>query len=282
MTGNSAKIDGQFGLLNKELLELVYSENSTELKWRDVVKRTMGILIAARKNGKSFDELSKIYAKYGFSMTPLTLRAYFFEFKMEAAANREINAQLKQIQTQKNEFVFERAVINGANANQAVVKAVKTEHRRLRIVSTSKDLFGNAPGDGQEHADHAAPAASQQRRQPRPQAEKRTEPRKTSQKSQQTPDQDIPSPSPAGSAGAPKIEDLRRYASTANPTEELTDDVILKADNRVYYASGEPFDGVLSERQIRLLEISKKLIAKKKGNGGNRTGSSFTTIPKDL
>lgn len=77
---------------------------------------------------------------------------------------------------------------------------------------------------------------------------------------------------------APTFDDL---ALTAGPRDaDLSEDVVLCDDGRVRYDSGKPFDDILTPREIRLLEMSKRLL--RPSRTVSRTAHEFRRLPKNL
>lgn len=77
---------------------------------------------------------------------------------------------------------------------------------------------------------------------------------------------------------APTLDEL---ALKAGPRDiALPEDVVLGDDGRVRYESGKPFDDVLSRREIRLLEMSKRLLCPSRTP--SRTAHEFRRLPKNL
>ncbi len=77
---------------------------------------------------------------------------------------------------------------------------------------------------------------------------------------------------------APTIEYLKEHV-TEDP-EPLRDDVVLK-DGYVFYSTGEPFDGLLTTRQVRLLEMSGRLLGEASRFKG-RTHHQVVKLPKNI
>lgn len=94
--------------------------------------------------------------------------------------------------------------------------------------------------------------------------------------------------SPSGFAEPPPPHALRGEAPTfeyltAHTREEpepLRDDVVLK-DGRVFYSTGEPFDSLLTTRQVRILEISGRILGEASKFKG-RTHHQVVKLPKEV
>jgi len=82
----------------------------------------------------------------------------------------------------------------------------------------------------------------------------------------------------AATSEAPTIDELRLNA--VRYKTERDEDIVL-TDGHVYYASGRPFDGVLSAREVRLLEFGGRLLAPA-DTSGSRTAHQFVELSKDL
>lgn len=80
------------------------------------------------------------------------------------------------------------------------------------------------------------------------------------------------------SGEAPTIDDLRACALSHGT--ERDEDVILK-DGRVFYASGRPFDGVLSHREVQLLQSCGRLLSSAAAFP-SRTAKYFVKLDRDL
>lgn len=88
----------------------------------------------------------------------------------------------------------------------------------------------------------------------------------------------VPTADAADDRPAPTLDEL---ALKAGPRDvALPEDVVLGDDGRVRYESGKPFDDVLSRREIRLLEMSKRLLCPSRTP--SRTAHEFRRLPKNL
>jgi len=235
----------------------------------------MGPIIAARKSGRTFEQISEIFKDEGLVITPATLRSYYFDFKAETEANKLTARQVEQIQETRDRLTTEKVVKKGDHAHRTAAKESRQRlASKMKIIPAAELLVGD-PGedDSTERRPRSVPTQRRPSAPSRPPASKKGEVLPSH-------DDQIGDRQPPGRA--PTLDDLRRYTESADGKEELREDVVLKTDNRAYYASGEPFDGILTSRQIRLLEISRRLVAQKNGEAGGRTKGSFTALPDKL
>lgn len=258
------------------LLKSIYDENESEEigARRRAVRQLMGPIIAARKSGKSFELISKILADADLQISPSTLRSYYFDFKAEVEASKVTSRLVKQVLETSDQLNMVRATKKGADAHRSIAKeAGRKLASKMKLVSTAEMLADRQLKSDPDERPAKPPASA-----PRVPST----PSRKSATSTTPPPQSTPRTPEKFSGKAPTLEDLRKHAENAEGREELSEDVVLKADNRAYYASGEPFDGMLTARQIRLLEVSRRLVAPKKDGGSKRTAGSFTTLPDKL
>lgn len=295
---------GDIEVARQRLLEAIYSELPDDrfLK-RDAVKQLLSTLIAARERGLAFEKIAEILRQSGLDLPVETLRSYFFELKTDAELAAENVRHAKKVaQT--------RAAI------QNKVLELHTEHgselaaRRARLTQ-AKPRFVNAFS-----ASESEPVSNPtQQRQEEPRAVKRN--LKAENARPASPAAPLPEPAAPeaarlnsegeGSANAgvastetaiPTSETATRAApaikgendgvltltaieEASRATEdrtELLDDVELREGDLVYYISGQPFRGLLSQRQIRLLRTVGKIIAPTK----SRSSKDFVAMPTKL
>lgn len=256
------------------LLKRIYEEDEDDelhIK-RQAIRQLMGPIIAARKSGMTFELISEIFQGDGLEITPATLRSYYFDFKAETEANKLTARQVEQIQETRDRFSTEKVVKKGDQAHRAAAKEANRKLAgKMKIIPAAELLAGDPGEKGPSERQPRSVPAQRQPSTPRP--EKSTPSPSTSHTRERP---------PSTNSCAPTLEELRKHADSAEGKEELSEDVVLRTDNRVYYASGEPFDGILTTRQLRLLGISRRLVAQKKGAGGDRTKGSFTKLPDKL
>lgn len=77
---------------------------------------------------------------------------------------------------------------------------------------------------------------------------------------------------------APTLDELAVRAGQRDA--DLPEDVVLCDDGRVRYESGQPFNDILSRREIRLLEMSKRLLCPSRTP--SRAAHEFRRLPKNL
>lgn len=87
-----------------------------------------------------------------------------------------------------------------------------------------------------------------------------------------------PTPDAQDDRPAPTLDDL--LLTTGPRDADLPEDVVLCDDGRVRYDSGKRFDDILTRREIRLLETSKRLLCPSRTP--SRTAHEFRRLPKTL
>lgn len=236
--------------LRRSILEDIYADQDQQdnLAKKEVIRQLMGVIIAAKKNGKSYQEIAEVLQKNGLDINENTLRAYYFDLKADYELQAETQALAKKIQESRQQIILKKMASADASTNAEVTRQYFSK-RNPRKEETPKNTATYSPAP--------APAAPEPGAASPPKAAVEMDVR---------------------GGGAPTISYLEAIATDRTPQFELDEDLIIKGET-VVYASGKPFEGALSARQIRLLKVSKRLIAR---NKGAKTSASFVAMKKDL
>ncbi|NLP65547.1 hypothetical protein [Paraburkholderia sacchari] len=295
---------GDIEVARQRLLEAIYSELPDDrfLK-RDAVKQLLSTLIAARERGLAFEKIADILKQAGLDLPVETLRSYFFELKTDAELAAENVRHAKKIAQTRAAIQNKVLELHTEHGNELAAK-------RARLTQ-AKPQFVNAFGAGE--LEPASRPSSQRPEEPRP--PKRILKAEIARPA--SPAAPLQEPAALEAArmisegeGAANAEDKsteiaiptsenRTRATPAKNSEgevaltltaieeasratedrtELLDDVELREGELVYYVSGQPFHGLLSQRQIRLLRTVGRIIAPTKG----RSSKDFVAMPTKL
>jgi hypothetical protein len=292
-------------IARQKLLEAIYSELPEDrFQKKEAVKQLLSTLIAARERGLPFEKIAEILQASGVELPAITLRAYFFELKTQAELAAESVRHARKVAETREAIqrrVLEKHVEHGAElaakrarqtqANPRFVNAfeqsgVEPEAANVPAMRTEPRAQNPAGILKRETARPASPAAPL----PPPAAPEaariNSEGGGAAEASGKSTVAGIPTSEKAESAspairadGSPMtltaIEAVSRETETRT---DLLDDVELREGELVFYVSGQPFHGFLSQRQIRLLRTVGKIIAQTKG----RSSKDFVSMPTKL
>ncbi|MGP8437833.1 hypothetical protein ACT2FY_39080 [Paraburkholderia fungorum] len=292
-------------MFRQRLLERVLSENKSNRLWkREAVKRLLSALIAARESGMTFEAISEMARESGLDLPTETLRSYFFELKTESELSAErIRHAQKIAQTRES---IQKQVLEKHEEHGFALAA-----KRARMTQAMPEVVNAFEGDavstaGIEQVEPHRPVVSRVERKempehktarpaspaapvPPPAAEEPA--RFESERVVREPIADVkpastlPTSEKANRAapdvqseGAMTLADIERASLATEERTELVQDVELRAGELVYYVSGQPFQGLLSQRQIHLLRRVGRIIAPTKG----MTSKDFVSMPTKL
>lgn len=298
MSPTRRKIErNEIEVARQRLLEAIYSELPDDrFAGREAVKQLLGTLMAARDRGLPFERIAGILQQSGVELSPVTLRRYFFELKTEdglaadSLRHRRKVAQTRDaIQRQMLERHTEHANELAAQQTQAAPQPVSTWGGREAYPDANNST--QEPDESARVRRHLAarPARPASPASPpaAPEAMRLDSGRlETASADAKSAVNGIPpAEKPAGvpftiDAGSGPLT-LTAIEAASRATEERTDlleDVELREAELVFYVSGQPFQGFLSQRQIRLLRTVGKIIAPTRG----RSSKDFVTMPARL
>lgn len=273
---------------------------------KGAVRQLIGTLIAARARGLSFEKLAELMAEGGIEIATETLRAYFFEMKTEAELSAENAEHAQKIASLRKEFGSGALADDLAHAeNVATNRAIRLAAVRPRVDAFADDDLPPAPA----HPGRAAPKLVRPRPKPAnppgphapapsvpsgerhgivsgvsPETGTKAELQSVQQPANVAPSiRDEVSVATASPALAPTHSEARTVDrieadSVGKDKSELDEDLHVTESQHVVGASGRPFVGFLSAKQIYLLRTVGKLIAPTKG----RSSKDFVPMPSRL
>lgn len=292
-------------IARQKLLEAIYSELPDDrFVKRDAVRQLLGTLIAARERGLPFGKISEILQQSGLALPAETLRTYFFQLKSRAELAEESARHVRKV-AQTREAIQKQVL--GRHAAHAHELAA-SRARRIQVTAQPVSAVGSDEAERQPETVPSSTVEPQPQITPRILADKPARPaspaspppppaapeaaRSDSGQAQTTgvgaglavcgvpPSGKAENTSPTIDAGGVPMT-LTAIEAASCETDERTDlleDVKLRGAELVFYVSGRPFQGFLSQRQIRLLRTVGKLIAQTKG----RSTKDFVTMPVRL
>jgi hypothetical protein len=269
----------------QRLLEAIYSELPDDRHLgRDAVKQLLNTLIAARERGLAFERIAEILKQSGVDVASVTLRRYFFELKTESELAAEAARHTKKVAETR------RAI-------QDKFLALHTEHgdalARQRLTQVAP-RFANAFDDVQTPVPTASPekrveADSSDQRFQEPKVARPARFESEGVVSEPVADVKLVSTLPTSenanlatpdvqSEGAMTLADIERASLATEERTPLLGDLELRAGDLVYYLSGQPFQGLLTERQIYLLRRVGRIIVPT----DLRSSKDFVSMPSQL
>jgi DNA-binding transcriptional MerR regulator len=292
-------------IARQKLLEAIYSELPDDrFVKREAVKQLLSTLIAARERGLAFEKIAEILQQSGLDLPAETLRTYFFELKTQSELAVESIRHAKKIaQTREaiqkqvldrhadhaHELASNRArrtqetprLVNafgpsGAEAGPKPVPLKKTEPREQHAPSVSKGETARPASPAAPLPPPAAPEAARINSEGGGSAEAGGKSTvagiPTSEKSERG------SSAIRADGAAMTLTAIEAASMETEARTDLLDDVELREGELVFYVSGQPFSGFLSQRQIRLLRTVGRIIAPTKG----RSSKDFVSMPTKL
>ncbi len=226
------------------LLAEIYTEKSDDrhIK-RDAVKQLLAPLIAARESGLSFEEISKIFNKAGLLLSPKTLERYYYALKTEDELTKEAQLHAKKV-TKMRQAIEAKTLrahqVHGTKVALDFIEVMNAQTRLYNALGSTKLLqpIENMPPEIAKDLE--------------PTSEKRT------RSANQSPV--VSSSDKRRGETASTINEIERRSFETEERTQIIDDVELR-QGRVYYASGKPFIGTLTKKQIHLLRTVGKIIA---------------------
>lgn len=274
------------------LLEVYREQKEDRFVKREAVKQLLAPLIAARESGLSFEDIAKVFDKAGLTLTPSTLRSYFFELKTEAdlaASARKHAEKVAQTKRSIEQKMLERhnthadkvALAHATRLNQspALFDALGEVTATAQPQTAERAMPVSAPKmDARPPAAAAAPIPAKPPESVRVKREGGETVRGTAEaKTHPVEVQATPIPDAVEHSPPCSLEEIERYSLATDVRTVLEEDLILKND-RVLYVSGRAFRGTLSKKQIHLLRSVGKIIAPTKG----RSSEDFVKMPNKL
>lgn len=223
------------------LLASIFSDRAdASYQKKEAVRQLLGPLMAARKSGLSFDQISEVLSQAGLQITANTLRVYFFDIKAEADTAREASKHAAQLARTK-ELLAKRRV---AQANEVELAS---------LTGLAQKNGPATPGSKNEPAD----AGEKPRRSPP--ASVAPAPSLSSEPVLNNRDKDKGAHSHGGTE-AMTVDQIAEASLSTDEHAQFSEDLVVK-DDYVYTASGAPFRGTLTKKQVHLLRTVGKLIA---------------------
>lgn len=272
-------------LLNAEVIRLTRSSR------KHAVGELLGSLIAAREQGISFEDLAKIFEKGGLSLSPVTLRTYYFELKTRSELKQAAEKHASQVREAKklyDQILLDR---NSEHAKEMALAHLRSEEPVLFNAFAQVGNGATMPlKEGrQPPSAKATSAASSSRSRPRlvkaqPKSGPSTSPPSApfwAQQGQEAPNAASAPPRAQAPPAAEGMRSIDQLASASELTEERTaleEDLVADASGFVTYKSGRPFVGFLSKKQIHLLRTVGRIIKQTDG----RSSKDFVAMPKKL
>ena len=258
------------------------SSASEKLRKKEAVRQLLGTIIAVREAGMSFEEITTVFSEAGLVLNTNTLRLYFYELKAQAEIAAHEKAHAEQVARTRAQLVDDdRARLSTEALTEAEAQAKKKREagadRKGFLVPPGAAAPSPAKPAKPERAErpkgarppagvapppatHALPAAIQRA------GEGATGEAGDPPDAAWVPPADTPTSNatPSGTSPAPLAptieEALKAGENFTGVRPELRENVVLFRD-RVYYESGEAFDGTLTKAQAHLLRTVGKLIA---------------------
>ena len=255
----------------KLLLEKFFGgANGDRLRKKEVVRQLLGTIIAVRNDGMSFQDIAKVFAEAGLELNEHTLRLYFYELKGQAEIAAHEKAHAEQV-------ARTRAEIAGADLSRlsaSALAAAKDEAIRKR---GEKDLQSPPPQKPQAHAAPSAAPPQKAGKASGARPPKGGAPRLPTHASEgaieragegwfppppiETAPAPTAKPADSGDGLGPTIDEaVQRGVGFVGVRPELRDNVVLLKD-RVYWETGEAFDGALTKAQAHILRQVGRLVA---------------------
>lgn len=276
------KAEGRVDPVRVALFSRIYSDEiQARASKRQRIRSYMSEIVVARNSDMTFEEIARSLTEAGLAVTPATLKSYYRDFKAEAQI-AGVTQQLRQLVSDtRNALRTERQVKDGVASAAAAAKEVRGLASRPKLVANS-DLR-HATSDSNQRAEVRPEKAPRRAAEPvsihsgtRAAAAEAagTTTAATTAAAAAAP---APAPAPRGPGQGPTIDELR---ASAGQHEPLREDLVVGPNDRVYYESGEPYESVLTIREVRLLETSRRLL--KPSSVETRTGKDFRKLPSTL
>ncbi|MFJ3317179.1 hypothetical protein ACIPLR_17630 [Herbaspirillum huttiense] len=269
-------VNEEFEPVREKLLQSIFAaRKSDNFRKKSMVKALYPEIVSAKDTGLDFEQIAEVIKGAGVEIAPSTLRQYFYEIKrdrdLSALASKtsaQVSGLFKKTQqkaladTSRNSVLRAKEYASEAMSRPALATSPAIIARAGRDANIEA-LVGDPQVAKNATAGAAAPAVAPTAKPSA--AQPQAAPNKWSPRENQTPANSLAS-----------IE-IRSKIASEFPTLET--DLELRKDGCVYEApSGAPYEGVLSARQILMLQRTKTLVGAPQG----RTSGDFVKMNKKL
>jgi hypothetical protein len=217
----------------------------------------------------AFDTIARILQDAGLDLPALTLRTYFFDLKRRAESTMEVSRHVKKVAQAR--AAIQRQVLDRhvEHAHSVVAEHARQMPSAPRLVNAdAEEPRSNEEGSWHAVNGHAAQKLSM------------TRSNNGAAGPHEFPTLEVRIPAttlPDDSVQVLTLEAIEKVSLLALDRTELEEDVELRGD-KVYYATGRPFRGTLTRRQVHLLRTVGRLIAPTKGESSR----DFLVTPTKL
>lgn len=287
--------------------EVFWKQADERFVKRQVVKQLLGPLIAARENGLSFEQIAAVFERARLPIAAETLRSYFFELKTEAELAREARRHAARVTATKQTIDRQLLEIHQRHGHERAYEFMAGAHQAPRLYNALGEASATtataapaavlplpaAPATQPEAVLErpAAPAAApaQPARAARDEKQVNAPPTAAERTALSAVPRE-PEASAVGSAAtaaataqatqageALTIDDIEQLSEGVEDKTVVTEDLSVR-EGRVYCASGTPFRGTLTRKQIHVLRTVGRIIARTIG----RTSKDFVRMPSKI
>lgn len=261
-----ALTDDQIAICRELLLAEICSGKGKKTTQKEALKKMLGVVLAARNAGISFETICTVMHRAGISITVETLKKYYFELRKELEISIAERAHAKRIATAKAAIesrMIVREAHEVAKSSKSFIPKLGTSSQRAQIVpdlipSVISENLKPKSTRGTETKrtkaeDHAAPRQPESKgntAQKESHAEKVIQLENTFNGIQ-------------NEDGAMTLEELAKISEEREKDKSYEhpyyDEMLIVREGRVYLESGRPFTGTLLSTQIFLLRKNRKL-----------------------
>lgn len=252
------------------LLSKIYRRNDDgQYLKRQAIKELLAQLIAARENGLSFEEIAASFKEAGLELSPLTLRAYYFDLKTNEEISKSVRKHADKINKTKQAIDQKMLEIHSKHAEQIALAHTSDIYKHTQFfdaltVQNPPSLNNNAalnkPPPLQTESSATAIVKGE-----------------NSDKASHPTHHETNTDASVKNSAQHSLAAIERNSLETNVRSNIDEDLLLK-DEFVFYASGKPFIGTLSKKQIHLLRSAGKIVAPIKG----RSSADFVAMQSNL
>ncbi len=237
------------------LLQEIYCEKADARHTRrEAIKQLLAPLLAARESGMSFEAIAALLQKAGLVLSPKTLERYYYALKSDEELAKEARQHAEKIHKLRQELQTRSLRVRQEQANKLALQyAAKAQTGLTQQMVGSDDAGLDAGSSGNTVVELLTPVAEAYALAP-PKALNHV-----AECDSNTPLADI------NHATAKSIDEIANDSLANIERTVIHADLEVREQQRVFYATGEPFTGTLTKKQLHLLRTTGRVIATSSG-----------------
>lgn len=236
------------------LLQEIYCEKTDTLHTRrEAIKQLLAPLLAARESGMSFDAIATLFQKVGLTLSPKTLERYYYALKSDEELAKEARQHAEKIHKLRQELQARSLRARQEQANKLALQLAA----KAQTGMTRQMVCGDEAAHDVAFSHNTAVKLSA------PETETYALPPPNALNNED--EFHNPPPAHINHAAAKTIDEIADDSLANIERTVIQADLEVREQQRVFYATGEPFVGTLTKKQLHLLRTTGRVIATSSG-----------------